>query len=149
MKKSKRNRYLFRGTTLGWPGNEANRDIPRTPVTTHPIKAVLFALCCKGNNRVIYINTLNNISNLKASNNVLAPIEDEIAFEIQPIDYAKTCVGFIIVEDAIKILKELNQEIPQILDRTLFDMALKDVKKMDIEIIKQPYQKAELYLRKA
>lgn len=149
MKKSKRNRYLFRGTTLGWPGNEANRDIPRTPVTTHPIKAVLFALCCKGNNRVIYVNTLNNINNLKASKNVLAPIEDEIAFEIQPQEYANTCEGYIMVEDAIKILKELNQEIPQILDRTLFDMALKDVKKIDLEIIRQFYEISKHYLRKA
>ena len=134
---------------MGWDGNDANRELPRTSVTTHPVKAVLFALCCIQNNRVVYINTIDNLAGVAEDKNVLAPIENEIVFEIQPARYAETCVGYLPVEDAIKILKELNIEIPQLLDRTLFDMALKDVKKVSATTVEQFYESAKQYLKKA
>ena len=149
MKTKKHNRYLFRGTSLGWEGNLANRQLPRTSVTSHPVKAVLFALCCLGNNSVVYINTIDRIAGIPEDKNVLAAIEDEIAFEIPPNQYAAICEGYIKVDDAIKILKELGQEIPQLLDRSLFDMALKDVGKMNAKTVGIFYELAKQYLNKA
>ena len=143
-----KNRYLFRGTTLGWEGNKTNIELPRTCVTLNPIKAVLFALSCNGNDRVIYITTIDRLSNINEDKNVLAKIEEEIAFEIQPIEYAKLCEGYITVDDAISILKQLNQYIPPLFDKTLFDFALRDVKKLNKEIITKFYELAQIMLKK-
>lgn len=148
MAKTKNTKYLFRGTTLNWEGNDANKHLPITSVTTHPIKAVLFALCCRDNNRVVYINTLDRVAHIPQHQNVLAVIEDEIGLGIKPIDYAQTCEGYLQVEDAITILKAMGLNIPQLLDRTLFDMALKDVKKVNGKIVETFYQMAKPYLRK-
>ena len=106
-------------------------------------------MCCKGNNRVVYINTIDRVAGFPIDKNVLAAIEDEIAFEIQPLQYANICEGYILVEDAIKILKVLELEIPQLLDRTLFDMALKEVRIVNATIVGNFYEFAKQYLKKA
>ena len=77
----------------------------------------------------------------------MAPIEDEIAFEITPESYAETCKGYITVEEAQQILTDLGQNVPPLYDRTLFDLALKDVEKIKPSVIKEFYRLAEQYLK--
>ncbi|MDQ3847179.1 MAG: hypothetical protein M3342_24670 [Bacteroidota bacterium] len=57
MAKQRKDRFLFRGTTLGWPGNKAMQTLPRTSASIKPLKALLFAMSAKlkGSQVVIYI----------------------------------------------------------------------------------------------
>jgi hypothetical protein len=36
--------YLFRGTSIGWPGNKTLQKVKMTPTSTDPFVATLFAL---------------------------------------------------------------------------------------------------------
>ena len=150
MSKKLNAKYVFRGSTIGWPGNTASRQMPRTPTTTNPVKALLFALCCrdKAAPAVIYIAKIEGLKEIKVDANVLVKVEEEIGFIISPADFILLCDGYLPLSDAITIFGILGITIPPLYDRALFDMALKDAPKLSKVQVEQFYDMALVYLQK-
>ncbi len=149
MAKAARAKYVFRGSTIGWPGNSASRQMPRTPTTTNPVKAFLFAICChdKGVPAVIYVAGIDKLKGIKTDKNVLAKVEEETGYIIAPKAFIELCDGYITTDEAINIFLQLGLKPPLLVDKTLLDMALKDVFPISDEIIAQFYIMAKPLLK--
>lgn len=109
-KKKKNAGYYFRGTSLGYKGNQSSLFIPATCFSTNPAIAFAFAKCCsllgKG---VIYIATHQNTTDQpRIAGNSLEKFEKEIAFALKPLEFYKHCEGYITVAQAAGILIELG-----------------------------------------
>jgi len=154
MSKRTTKKYLFRGSTINWPGSVSSQSLPRTSVTTNPIKAILFALCCgytngyKSDKQIIYIIERSKLKGISTGKNWLAKVEEEIAFEIKPSDYISLCEGYIFAEDAINIILSMRLTIPAIIDDSLFLDALKNTPAMSNVNIEQFYLLAQPFLNK-
>ena len=47
--------YLYRGTTVGWPGNTCLQEQQITCTTTDPLVATLFAIECRNHGRAVIL----------------------------------------------------------------------------------------------
>ncbi len=141
---------VFRGITINWPGNSSNKILPRTPTTTNPIKALLFAMTCidKTSLAVIYIAQEKNLVSLNFDKNILAVTEEEKGYIVTPLKFIELCDGYITKNEAINILQQLKLPIPMLLDRFLFDLSLNEIDKVDEKIIAQFCSLAKPLLKK-
>ncbi|HXB08012.1 MAG TPA: hypothetical protein VNW04_12870 [Puia sp.] len=101
-------KYVFRGTTIGFEGNTASMNMPYTCTSSHPIKALWFALDCMSNNpytAIVYLGILDRISGQLIKGNVLDSIEEEIAFGMKPHEFYNLCEGYVHVADLQSIVK--------------------------------------------
>ncbi len=104
-------KYVFRGTTIKYKGNKNSIEIPYTCTSTHPVKALWFALECYPKNpetAVIYIAKLERLEDKKTSTNHFADLEDEIAFNIPPLSFYPYCMGYVHIFDFQGILKDFE-----------------------------------------
>lgn len=109
-------RKLYRGTTLGWPGNTVLQNLHKTPATTDPLIATLFALECRRHGpAVVFAVRLSQVADLVDHGNVLAALECEVVLNVEPLQFAdkiaEWCVG---VEDAKETLQDLGFDLPGI-----------------------------------
>lgn len=80
--------YLYRGTTPGWPGSPGIRAIPRTPATTDPLVATLFAIhCLNFGNGVVLLAPRKLVSDRIQPGNYFAQLECEIGLEMSPTEF--------------------------------------------------------------
>ena len=110
--------YLFRGTTINWPGNRAAQELPMTYTSAHPVKALLFANTLRHkypDSSVVYLalgEKLNTIPN--DSENALSQIENEIGFAVTPTDFYPLCEGYIHAYDFQRIIHNEGMEVNHI-----------------------------------
>ncbi len=108
-------KYVFRGTSYGFAGNQASILRPCTHTTRNPAKAALFAMRCRLSfdaQPVIYIADTAKLNHLPLIDpNVLSHIEEEYNWEIRPIEFCKYCEGYIELEDLKNVLKQINVNI--------------------------------------
>ena len=107
--------YLYRGTSVGWPGNISLQRIRRTPVTTDPLVATLFALECRRHGSgVVHIASQSRLAGLIVPANVLAEVECEIGVNCTPLEFSGSYSEFrVTVELACEILNEMTIDVPQ------------------------------------
>jgi hypothetical protein len=102
-------KYVFRGTTIEYQGGVNSKSNSFTCTSTHPVKALWFALECLyryPEEAVVYIAEIASLDNVNRGANVLEETENEIAFMIEPAKFYKYCMGYISVQDMQTILKE-------------------------------------------
>lgn len=100
--------YLFRGTTIEYPGNVNAIKVPYACTSTHPVKALWFALECVSKNpdsAVVYLANAEKLSGIEIMKNCLEAKEDEVALGIKPSDFYPLCEGYIHIVDFQKILQ--------------------------------------------
>ena len=106
--------YVFRGTTIGYPGNKTSVDNSFCCTSKNPVKALWFAMECmihnERNNAVVYIADTSKLRIIPITQNVLNKLEEEIAFNITPVEFYSYCIGYIEVSDFQKALLKLNVE---------------------------------------
>lgn len=93
--------YVFRGTTVKFGGSMHSQSLPMTSVSTHPVIALWFAKECMQaypEKACIYIAETNELLAFKKNENVLAPLEREIAYGLKPADFYKHSLGYISVQ---------------------------------------------------
>ncbi len=156
MSKRNNSKYLFRGSTINWAGNKSHRSLPpHTPVSFHPIKAILFAICCSyhdkyRNNRipqVVYICKKSSLKGISTETNWFAKVEDEIGYEIKPLDFILLCEGYVLLMDAVRIITvDMGFEIPSLL--VSLDDALKYTPAMTDQEIANFYKLVQPFLKK-
>jgi len=82
--------------------------MPYTCTSTHPVKALWFALECYHKNpglAVVYIARIEKLAGIDIGYNPLKKLEDEIGFLIQPVSFYPFCEGFVHVPDFQWVLK--------------------------------------------
>jgi len=105
-------RFLYRGTTRGWPGNDASREENRTCATTDPLVATVFAVHCRHFGAAVLHVFDTRDYEIVESTNCLANIEAEVLVKSNPLDFAAAAVRTIDVDEAIEILDAMGFEIP-------------------------------------
>jgi hypothetical protein len=105
-------RFLYRGTTRGWPGNDASREENRTCATTDPLVATVFAVHCRNFGAAVVHVFDSRGYQIVESTNCLADIEAEVLVESNPLDFAVAAVRTIEVDEAIEILDGMGFKIP-------------------------------------
>jgi hypothetical protein len=122
-------KYYFRGTTLGWEGNQTNRALNVVCTTSNPIKAALFALCYGGfaEKQVIYIVAAENIT-ADYTTNVFEVIEDERAFKMLHKEFYNACDGYVNLDDMIVIIRDMGARIELPINSGNLNRHLKNVK---------------------
>jgi hypothetical protein len=94
MPSSKKPEFVFRGTTEGYPGGQNSIEIPYTCTSTHPLKALWFALECFQQNpdtACIYIARTENLKEISSGYNHFHKLESEIGFFIRPASFYPLC----------------------------------------------------------
>jgi filamentous hemagglutinin len=104
-------RYLYRGTTEGWPGNPVLEEQQITCTTTDPLVATLFAVECRNHGRAIILAARRDrFENLIGPRNVFEDIESAINLSCSPIEFAEQAEFVLEVDRAIDILRDLGFE---------------------------------------
>ena len=109
MASSKTPEFVFRGTTEGYPGGKNSIEMPYTCTSTHPVKALWFALECFHQNpgtACVYIAQMHDLDHLGFIYNHFYSLEDEIGFPVNPTAFYQQCLGLISVPDFQKILED-------------------------------------------
>jgi hypothetical protein len=119
--------YLFRGTTIGWPGHDSLRELGITPTSADPLVATLFALhCLRYGKGIVQFCLRREVEHLIGEANSLAEIEVEVALNILPDlftqHYVVHTVDSVI---AASILRGLGYELPAVISRKrIFEIEL-------------------------
>ena len=111
---SGRETYYFRGTTEGYPGNSALQRLGITPTSTDPFVSTVFATNGENYGKgVLYIASSTDLKGISTtSSNVLSSFEKEVAFNIQPLEFANRAGLSVSSSQARKILKSMGYNIP-------------------------------------
>jgi hypothetical protein len=111
--------YLFRGTTVGWPGNRSLQRVKMTPTSTDPLVATLFAMeCIQHGEAIVYYARWETFKDRIRKPNVLARRECEVGVSMQPLEFAASAKGRIHALAARAILASMGFQIPpRITDR--------------------------------
>ena len=140
--------YLLRGTSEGFAGSAALRELGITPTSMNPAVATVFAIESRNfGNGVLHIaktETLQSQGIKIIEGNVLEQIEKEIPLTIQPIDFPSKSFITITAERARQILKEMGIDLPSYItkDGGQMDQILKELPEMTKEQI-------EIFITKA
>ena len=128
--------YVFRGTTLGFSGNQTSMNIPMTCTSSSPLVVTLFALVSKGKfgqQSVVYVAKTEDLIKVATigSQNVLGTKEKEFAWNISPIGFTKLCIGYLHLEQMQDCLRNLAIETPISLRLDELSGTLERIKNMD------------------
>lgn len=106
--------YLYRGTTVGWPGSRMLQEENITCTTTDPLVATLFAVECRNHGRaVILVARRELFRELHGAPNYFSVSEAAVNLQIVPVEFAKLAEIALGVERSIEILCEIGfQDIP-------------------------------------
>jgi hypothetical protein len=86
-------RFLYRGTTPGWPGNPSLHGNLRTCAKTDPIVATLFAIeCLQRGPAIVLVASWAAFDGLSGPTNHAAVFECEVVLKISPIEFAKQAI---------------------------------------------------------
>ena len=110
--------YVFRGTTLGYPGNYSSYTPPGcTHTTINPIKAALFAIHCPRifmMPKVILIADTADLKGIKRLHgNFFFKEEEEINWEIPPLEFHKKCRGYITLDELKNALLTIEKPLTE------------------------------------
>jgi hypothetical protein len=102
-------RYLYRGTTKGWPGNETLQAERITCTTTDPFVAALFGVECRNHGyAVILMARADAFSDLVGPPNHFAGIESAVNLLISPDDFSQRVERILEVDEVLSVLRELG-----------------------------------------
>lgn len=102
-------RYLYRGTTEGWPGYPVRLGEEITCTTTDPLVATLFAVECRNLGRAIILAARRDpLGGLVAPANCFDMIECAINLRCSAAEFARRAEVVLEVEESIAILREFG-----------------------------------------
>jgi len=107
-------KYVYRGTTEGWPGNMSLQDEKMTPTTTDPLVATLFAIECRNHGPALILAAPRSLfEGLIGPANYFSVIESAVNLEIFPMEFAIMAKEKLDVDQSIAVLHEMGfQEMP-------------------------------------
>jgi filamentous hemagglutinin len=121
--------FLYRGTTVGWPGNDVLQQLGLTPTTEDPIVATLFALwSTRYGEAIVQACELNAVIGLIGPSNWKSQLEREVVIEVPPFVFTRSFViASAQAHAARNILAEMGYELaPGFVDHNEFLLHLND-----------------------
>jgi RHS repeat-associated protein len=106
--------FLFRGTSEGYPGGPGLQKAGRTPASTDPIVATIFATESSNYGRgVVHIASPTDLAGVKMfEGNTLRVLEREIGVGLRPSEFAQRAGLTITAGEARAILAEMGVKLP-------------------------------------
>lgn len=125
-------RFLFRGTTEGFPGSAALQKLGLTPASTDPVVATLFATeAANSGTGVVLMAGRSGLPTVPG--NVLAALEAEVGVVLSPAQFAERATS-VSLETARSALSRLGVQIPaRIADKAALDAALRSTPRLSSE----------------
>ena len=106
--------YLFRGTSVGWPGSKSLQKVRMTPASTDPFVATLFALECNQHGEgVVYFAPWETFKDRVRKPNVLARRECEVGLSMLPREFATETKGRVPALKSREILVSMGFQVPK------------------------------------
>ena len=101
-------RYLYRGTTEGWPGRPVLPGPDITCTTTDPLVATLFAVECRNHGRAVVLAARRDLfKNLIGPENYFGMIESAVNLLMCPLDFSRKAVT-LEVDKVLEVLREIG-----------------------------------------
>lgn len=125
--------FLYRGTTIGWPGNEVLQELGVTPTTEDPIVATLFALWSgRFGEAIVQACEFNAVAGQIHPSNWRSRVECEVVIAVPPTTFTKKfVVSSVRAHIAREILAEMSYELaPGFADHNEFLLRLKDAPRL-------------------
>ena len=106
--------HVYRGTTLGWPGNETNRRLGLTSLSVDPVVATLFAIRCRnaGGPAVLHLVEAAGLRLSENEENWFGDLEGEVVASVTASELEVRAARTISVEDAANALRAFGIEVP-------------------------------------
>jgi hypothetical protein len=106
--------YVYRGTTLGWPGNMSLQQEHITCATADPLVATLFAILARNYGQALVMAARRSLfGELVGSPNYFSVIESAVNLRLSPVEFARIAEIRLGVDKSIAILRELGfQDMP-------------------------------------
>ena len=137
-------KYLFRGTSKGYPGSRASQILNTTPTSTDPAVATAFAVQAKNYGEgTLQIALPVDLKGIKVETNVLYELEREVGVGISPMEFSKKINLQITADQARGILKEMGINVPASIPTTKnISEVLRDIPKLKQDQIDKFYSEA-------
>ncbi|NJK31051.1 MAG: RHS repeat-associated core domain-containing protein [Deltaproteobacteria bacterium] len=123
---------LFRGTTAGYPGNPGVQLARRTPTSTNPAIATIFATqASQHGNGVLHILSPSDLTGIRTGpGNVLAHLEAEVVVHALPRQVRNRATTTITADAARRVLADMGIHVPA---------AISDIAALDRAVRNAPY----------
>ena len=144
-------KYIFRGTTIEFPGNPNCRNYGYSCTSRHPGKATLFALDCYRTNpdsAVVYVSLVENYRSYDITANVIEKKEDEVVYEMPPLEFYPLCLGYVPVREMQKVLNELGHPVYDIARYDNLSRLCDEIRQVSAKEIDKLVVSLEPYLKK-
>jgi len=125
--------FLYRGTTVEWPGNEVLQQLGLTPTTEDPIVATLFALwSARYGEAIVQACELRAVADRIGPSNWRSQLECEIVIAVPPTAFTENLVfATIPAQAARQILAEMGYELSSgFVDHNEFLLRLKETPRL-------------------
>jgi hypothetical protein len=107
---------LYRGTTVGWPGNPVLQRLRYTTTTVDPVVATLFALeAANYGEAVVLLCQREVVGAMLEPGNVLADLEGEVVVSVTPAEFYQFVFASIGARQSRDFLSELGVELPAVI----------------------------------
>jgi RHS repeat-associated protein len=136
---------LFRGTSQGYPGSPAIQQVRRTPTSTNPAIATMFATqASQHGDGVLHIVSPSDLTGIRTGpGNVLAHLEAEVAVHALPRRVSNRATVTITVDAARQILADMGIDVPRFLrDAAALDAAIRQAPHMSNNQIRRFLRRA-------
>ena len=103
-------RYLYRGTSPGWPGGSGARSIPMTCTSTDPLVATLFAIRARSRfgRCVVILGERTAFEDLTGPPNYMDQLESAVNLRVTPMEFERRAARMIGVDGSLEILADLG-----------------------------------------
>ncbi|MET6997054.1 RHS repeat-associated core domain-containing protein [Chitinophaga defluvii] len=138
-------KYLFRGTSEGYPGNRSAQITESTPTSPDPGVGTIFAINSsnygKGVLQIALPKSLKNVE-IGVANNVLADMEAEVVVGLKPLEFAQKAHITITAEQSRGILKGMGINLPARISNSSMNDVLKNTPRLTEKQIDEFYKQA-------
>ena len=106
--------FVYRGTTLGWPGLPVVAELRLCSASSDPVVATLFAIGCRnrGGAAVVHLVRATDVPLARDAENWLAELEAEVVIERTAGEVEVLATATVAADDAITALGRLGVELP-------------------------------------
>lgn len=106
--------FLYRGTTIGFPGNQCLQRARLTPASSDPLVAVLFGIeCSRWGPAVLLLADAADLALQIATGNVLSELEQEVVVTVSPTEFSQRyALHQVPIESARFALHKIGYELP-------------------------------------
>ena len=145
-------KYIFRGTTVNFEGGHSSKKYHFTCTSQHPAIALLFAMVCAKEypeTSVIYVAVMEKVRHLITEPNVFKRQEQEVVFQVLPLEFCKLSEGYVHFSEMQQILSKMGYKVDEIMRIDKLSEFCAKVGKMSVKDIEKVVQEIKNMIKPA